>query len=333
MKGILESIGDNLMFALKKDKLIQTAVCVNDRGYSFVTLKDNKTVMLHYHHQFTDKTKKQLARQLANDIERLNLIGERCRLILLPNQYQLLSMDAADVPDDELAKALKWRLKGLVDYPLNDLAVDAFLVPPHGPAGQRKKAFVAATSLSALNKSIALFESAYVDIVEVGIAELALRNICSTIPTQQKNPIIVISLEGEVCQLHLLYQGKLYLARVLPLTQKMANDNTFQAQNMVLEVQRSIDYCLSELKISEPREIILTPSFYQATALLEHLRETLNKEIKLLDLCDHFSMDSALSPEDQQNVLFSLGGAMTLAAKENEPSGTDSGVGDEATGS
>lgn len=296
-------------FQIKSDSC--TSFCLSDKSYSIARVNKKNELSLHKRLEFTNATKASLEKSLAQDIEQFNLIGHPGRLILTPGQYQLLLMDAANVPESELAKALKWRLKGLVDYHLNDLALDAFLVPPHGPASQRKKAFVAATSLTELNAKLKIFESAFIDISEVGIAELSLRNIGTMIPGQIHAPIIIIALDDGGCQLHIFYKNQLYLVRSLPLTLTVANGNTPQAQNILLEIQRSVDYCLSELKIPEPREIIFTPSFCKSTALLNYFREESGKDIRLLDLNDFFKLESEFSLEQQQAVLYAVGGAMS----------------------
>ncbi len=293
------------------------ACCLGDNNYSIVAVQDNKKLLFSIWREFEDKPEL-MAKSFIDDIERLKLIGARCRVVLAPGQYQLLLMDALDVPEDDMAKALRWRLKGLVEYPLNDVAVDAFVVPPHGVVGQRKKVFVAVTLLSVLKKKLDMMESAYLEVDSVGIGELALRNLLELVPNQQAEPVIAISLEKGLCQLQILYRNQLYLVRELAIDQKLIAENDPQSHDILLEIQRSVDYCLSELKLPEPKQIIFTPSFYHAENLMQFLRDELSKEVILLNLADYLEMDPPLTLKEQQDCFYSIGGALTFTEHEPE---------------
>lgn len=299
-------------FKFKIKSTTQTAFCLTETSYSVVTMSTDNRLLLHEYHEFTAKTTPTLAESLIADAKRLHLIGQKCRLVLTPNQYQLVMMDTVDVPETEMAKALKWRLKGLIEYPLNDIAMDAFSIPPHGVAKQQKKAFVAVTSLSKLREKLALFEAAYIDIAEVGITELALEKICALIPLQHNAPIIVISLEAKNAQLHIFYNSQLYLVRVLQLSINFSDENPDHHRSTLLEIQRSIDYCLVTLKIPEPQGIFFTPGFGEAKYLLEYLKVEQTKPIQLIDLNALLSLTEPLTPKDQQDMFNSVGGAITI---------------------
>ena len=295
------------------DKII--ACCLGENSYSIVALQDNKKLLFNIFREFDEKPE-QMVRSFIEDVDRLKLVGSGCRVVLAPGQYQLLLMDALDVPEDDMAKALRWRLKGLVEYPLNDIALDVFVVPAHGVVGQRKKVFVAVTLLSALKKKLDMLEAAFLEVESVGIGEIALRNLLALVPGLQGEPVIAISLEKGLCQLQILHNNALYLVRELALNQKLIDENDPQAQNILLEIQRSIDYCLSELKLPEPKHIVFTPSFYQATSLLQLLRDELSKDIILLNLADYLEMEPPLTLKEQQDCFYGIGGALTYTADE-----------------
>lgn len=302
------------MFGLSfTPKSNRTFTCsLTDHGYS-LTVIQNDELLFCERHDFPNKPFDVIANSFASETERLGLIGEICQVILAPGQYELLLLDALEIPESEMAKAFRWKLKGLVDLPLNDIAVDTFTVPPHGGVGQRKKVFVAVTLLSALKNKLNMFESAYIYVNKVTIAELALRNLVACLPSKNNCPTIVISLEEGICQLHIFYLNQLYLVRQLALTQTIVDENGERTQNILLEIQRSVDYCLSELKLPEPDQIVFTPSFYKATVLFEFLKQELpNKEILLMDLNSFLEPGANIALEDQQKYLYSIGGALVV---------------------
>lgn len=309
------------MFGFKfNQSLKQTlACCLEESSYSISLVDANNRVVIHKHRDFSEKSSlNTLNEALTKDIEHLGLIGLSCRLILTSNQYELLHMDALDVPDEEAPKALRWRLKGLVDYPLNDVAIDVFHIPPHGVAGGRKKIFVAVTPLSALKIKLSTLEMAYLNTDVVTISELALRNFLTFVPLKHEAPVIVIGFQQKSCQLLLFFKNDLYLIRELSLNKKQVEENAPEAQSILLEIQRSMDYCQSELKLPGPRQIYLTPSFHKAGELLQFLRDELSVDVVLIDMNDYLEIEPKLDLESQHNAFYSISGALTPPENEDD---------------
>jgi len=210
------------MFFKKKKKTsdLVLACCVGDDSYSLALVKNNKKVVFSQRHVFSDVNVSEMSKVLASEVERLKLITHDCRLILLPNQYQLISTDALDVPDAEMAQALRWGLKGLSDYDLDDVALDVFPMPKHPPSDVNK-VVVAITPLSTLNERRALLRSSFLEVKQVGIASLMLKKLLllmqSTENIGQDEPVIIVSLFDSKYVVHLLYEGLFHLIRVLEL--------------------------------------------------------------------------------------------------------------------
>ncbi|KTC64613.1 Uncharacterised protein (plasmid) [Legionella adelaidensis] len=303
--------------SIKESKTQRFSCCLGESSYSLAAVSNGKLLFCE-RQDFLNKPFDAMASSFASDIERLGFIGEDCHVVLSPGQYELLQLDALAVPESEMAKAFRWKLKGLIELPLNDIAVDTFSIPPHGVVGQRKKVFVAVTLLSELKNKLNMFESAYLHVPSVTIAQMALRNLLPLMPLKQSSPVIVISLEENICNLYIFLQNQLYLERQLALTKAIVNENGPKAQNILLEIQRSIDYCLSELKLPEPDQIIFTPGFFQASALLDFLKQELPKEIFLMDLRQYLQMDFPMGFEEQTSCLYSIGGALQFSPSVQE---------------
>ena len=59
----------------------------------------------------------------------LPLQQHRCVAVLQRHQYQLLPMDAPDVPRPDWRDAVRWRLKDMVDFPVEDAGIDLLEIP------------------------------------------------------------------------------------------------------------------------------------------------------------------------------------------------------------
>src|SRR6185312_3326243 len=59
----------------------------------------------------------------------LDAVRYECSCLLGPTDYQMLSVDAPNVPAEELKTAIRWRLKDMLDYHVNDATIDVLDVP------------------------------------------------------------------------------------------------------------------------------------------------------------------------------------------------------------
>lgn len=300
------------MFLNKARASAHPLACIlNDHGYSLVSLKNSGHIEFHAHHYFKEASPAILSKCLSDEVNKYRLFDRTCQLILPFGSYELLLMDALNVPEPEMAKALSWQLKGLVDYPLNDIAVDTFMVPEHGIGLKRKKVFVAVALRSKLLAQVALLENAYLRVRGISIAELALSQILSRLPIATTLPLIIINHDNNLCQLHVYFNGQLYLSRHLNINSNIILPNSAAKQDMLLEIQRSIDYCLTELKFPEPKNILFTPSFYQARDLLFFIQEQLDKHVDLIDINALFS-SKPIPADIVPKVFYAIGGAFML---------------------
>lgn len=62
----------------------------------------------------------------------------QCSTLLSPGEYQVLLVEAPNVPQAELKTAIRWRIKDLLDYHVNDATVDVLSVPPNPGGGNER---------------------------------------------------------------------------------------------------------------------------------------------------------------------------------------------------
>jgi len=288
------------------------ASCLGENSYSIAAVTQDKRVLFCQHRVFNDNAVHQMAKSLADDVDRFNLITHSCQLILLPGQYQLILMDALDVPEADMAKALRWSLKGYSDYDLDDVAIDVFLLPLE--TGDQKKALVALTPLSILNKKRAVYESAFLEITVVSIAEIALKKVLTLMrpstPNPDEAPIIVITICDTIRKLHIVYQDQFCLIRDLSSSARPAPDEPAELADIIGELERSIDYCVNKLNLPEPKQLFFTPGFHRAVDYFQTIKEKLALDVSIIDLNDYLKMESPLSLEVQHEVFYSIAGAL-----------------------
>ena len=249
---------------------------------------------------------------LTQLIDTYELANADCTLVLDSLDYQLLMTDQLNVPEDEMAKALKWRIKGLLDYPSDDVVIDAFNVRPHGTAKQREKVFVVASSQKYLHHRLALFEKNLLNLTDVDVAVMAERNIISWLPDNEYTTIL-LSPHSRQCQMTIYHAGEIFLVRRIaididssPINQQHNINETLQ-----LELQRSIDYCVSELKLAEPSTIYLSPHYLSVDGLMDSLTANLTQTIHAIDLSQYLVTSKPIDDYTLKTCWLSLGAAMS----------------------
>lgn len=290
------------------------ACCLDDDSYSIAVVANDKQLLFSQYRTFTENTREQITTALAKDIERLNLLAHPCQLIILPGQYQLILMDALNVPDSEMAKALQWSLKGLSDYALDDVSMDTFLMPSIN-GDDTKKVLVALTPTSLLNKRVSFFQEAYLEVTSAGISAVALKNFLSAMLPKNieevESPIFIISIWKGIRKLHIVYNDTFYLIRELTSSLHPHGDEPVEMANILLEIEHSIEYCINKLNLPEPRQVWFTPGFHEAVSFFNEIEEQFDLITSIIDLNHYLEMTPALTLAEQHLVFYSIVGTFS----------------------
>ncbi len=82
-----------------------------------------------------DQGQEKVLARVASDYD---LERSRCTTVLDASEYSLLLTEAPDVPPDELRAAIRWRIKDLIDFHINDATLDVFDLPGEKAAGRTR---------------------------------------------------------------------------------------------------------------------------------------------------------------------------------------------------
>lgn len=302
------------MFWQKKQPTLLTIACTSNTNHYSLAILENNTQVIFHRNVISQNNLILPIQELTKEIEKLDLIAHDCRLVLLPGQYQLLLMDALHVPETEITKALRWNLKGLSEYDLEDIAIDTFNMPVLEGEGQ-KKILAALTPLSKLNERRALFEGAFLNISSVSIIEMGLKNLWNIIRIKQPHismsPCIIVSTFNSVRKLCIIYQDTFYLIRELTPSKSAVTDETAIWENIQYEIERSIAYFVNQPNLPEPKHLFFVPGFYPGISFLEAIGKKLSLTVELIDLNNYFAIQPPLNIEQQNEVFYSITGALT----------------------
>lgn len=244
------------------------------------------------------------------------LKGVRCTTVLGAGEYQFLQLEAPDVPDEERRSALRWRLKDLVDFPVERASIAVLDIPGAAHAGRTAGVFVAAAPETAVAGCMKRFADAKLELEAIDLPELAQRNVAALFEDANRGlAFLVLDEQGGL--LTLTHRGELFAFRRIDISapQLAEADPDRQRQlleRVALELQRSLDTFDRQFSfISVAR--LLVASTAAVEALQPVLADNLYLPVQLMDLAeaaDFPALPELRSQQRQAQCLTAIGVAM-----------------------
>jgi len=251
----------------------------------------------------------------------MRIAGRQVTTLLAPGEYQFLMVDAPNVPASELKTAIRWRIKDMLSYHVDDATIDVLQIPTgkYG-AGRQQSIFAVAASNVTIQKRIDLFEKAGLKLNVIDIPEMAQRNIAALFE-EDEHALALICFNDAGGMLTVTAGGELYLSRRIEITLGQLGDanNKLRGQNLErveLEVQRSLDYFGRQYHYIPLRKVILAVP--EGTGLEARVAEVAGLPVERLDLAQ--VMDISAVPDLARGdfpveALHALGAAMRQERK------------------
>ncbi len=251
--------------------------------------------------------------------------------------FTLLLVDTPDVDPAELKTAVRWRIKDLIDFHVDDAIIDVFDIPGQEERGRQKLMYVVAARRTAVQAHINQLEGERINLAVIDIPELAMRNIAGLLPEDEIG-VALLYLTSNGGLLTITRQRDLYLSRRLDIGLSQLSvfaaekgnsddegDDVFTLDdgedgsnqplnrafdNIILEVQRSLDYYESHFALPPVACLTLAPMESSIPGMLEYLGEHLGVPVQALDLNKLLQCEQVLSDEMQSHCLLPIGAAL-----------------------
>jgi len=172
------------------------------------------------------------------------LLGERCTTLLWHGQYQLLLTDAPDnadaIPSEELRETTRWRIKEMIDFPVETAGIDVIVLPRVG--SQRAQMWAAVGSREALQSRVHLFQDAKITLEAIDLPDLAQRNLGALFEEPNKG-LALVAFDSKGGRLTVNFQGELFAMRHIdvsgPALGSAQGEGLFE--RVLLDIQRTLD--------------------------------------------------------------------------------------------
>jgi len=253
------------------------------------------------------------AEQLARE---LGFGRYQCSTLLAPGEYQVLMVDAPNVPQAELKTAIRWRIKDMLDYHIDDATVDLLAVPPNPAGGERAQSMYAVTARNeVIQACIGRFDAARIPLTVIDIPETSQRNVAALFERDERG-LAMLHLGRDQGLLTINFRGELMLARRIEvgmqdLTAASGAAREEQFQRVLLELQRTFDHFDRQFAYVPVAKLMLAPD-PEDTGLLEYLAGNLDLPVERARLSAAIAFGSAaeLEPEQEWRLFHLIGAAL-----------------------
>lgn len=187
-----------------------------------------------------------LAEALEDWVGRHRAGRVRTIAVLAPGEYQLAQIEAPPVPAAEMRRAAAWRVRDLIDFPVDQAVVDTFEPPESTQRGQAN-INVAVAHRSAIAERVEQLREAGLELAAIDIPELAQGTVSEHLPDARGGHAL-LALDDADGLITVYRDGEQFLARTLDSGRaRLAADADAAIEALLLEVQRSFDYFESAL--------------------------------------------------------------------------------------
>ncbi|MBU1666501.1 MAG: agglutinin biogenesis protein MshI [Gammaproteobacteria bacterium] len=224
--------------------------------------------------------------------------------------YQTVLIEAPNVPDDELPSALRWKVKDLINFHIDDAVLDHLPVP--GRAGQPPSLYVVAAQAPAVRDLARPYQQADLPLAAIDIREAAQRNLSVRLAPEDY-AVAVLHFDGESGLLTFTFGEDLVLSRRI---EGRGAGGDFLFDRVAMEAQRSVDYFERQFSWLPLAKLYLAP-MPDSALLVRKLAEYLPVGTEVLDLGRLFDLagQERLLDERMQNRVFHLLGAALREAR------------------
>ena len=251
-------------------------------------------------------------KQLGRYIRENGLKKQPCVVVLEDTQYKLFQLPLPSVDDSELKSALRWSIKDLVDFPVEDAVIDVFRVPVQ--EHREEKAYVVATPRDEVLQTINFIRKTGLTLKTIDIEELSLGNIIEQIEGQERG-VAVLHFGQQHGSINLYRDSALYLSRKIDtglerLEEIQAQGTAEQVyESIMLELQRSLDFCESEFVRPAISRLVVAPKHPVLQGFCDYVSSHSGMKIEFLNLAQIYTDSTELNDENQSNCLLAIAAA------------------------
>lgn len=251
---------------------------------------------------------------LARAVKELRIPrAAQCATLLGASDYQIHLMEAPDVSAPELKSAIKWRLKDVIDFPVEEAGYDVLDLPVDRRGGAHNHSvYAVAARKEVLKACVGRFDKAGMPISVIDIPETAQRNVAALYESDDHS-VALLYFDESGGLLTVTHGGELYLSRRLEITLTQLRESQGEARKdlfdrVLLELQRTLDNFERQFSYIVLGRVLVGPE-PEDTGLVAHLIANMDAKVEAVDLRAVIDVprDRGLDPDTQWRLFHLIG--------------------------
>ena len=251
--------------------------------------------------------------------EEKHLEKYRCISLMRSEAYSLHMVEAPDVEEHELREAVRWRIKDMIDFPVEQAVIDVFDIPDQRNSSDM--VYVVVAKNKDVGEQVKLLLNAGFKLASIGIMELAMRNISSLVPDNEKG-VALVHLGRDSGSITLTKKGVLYFTRHLTGSEKLFGQDYSKnitaemegwLDTVIIDVQRSLDFYENQYQQAPTYSVVMVPLLKPIEGVTEYFSSQLGVPVRYLELDKMFEVSKQVDLEKISICLPAIGAAMRSA--------------------
>ena len=262
---------------------------------------------------------------LKQRVTELGLEGVDTVTVLESGKYNIMHVDRPSVGKEELADAVKWKIKDYLSYPVDEAIIDTFSIPgldEHVRAAGWIYAVVAQEG--EIQKMVDTVRNAGLNLVAIDIPEFCLRNLVVQAPASNNQSTGLLHVQPQETLFVLLRGDIMYLTRafeigygdVVPSTGADEFDGLSlegmpsSHENAILQIQRSLDYFDSHYGQASVSQLLVLPNDAELSSFIESLQSNTGLSADSLRISELVELSDAVDERDCNEALLAIGASL-----------------------
>lgn len=253
---------------------------------------------------------------VEQQVQQQNLQNSSCVAVLPDDSYQLMQIEIATLSDSERREAVRWQMGGRIDYPPEEAVIDLYEIAPFN-SEKKPLVYVVSAQQKLLRERVQMIEQSDLSVEVIDASEFALRNICDLYTKDDRGLALLLLLEQRGV-LVIVRNGTLYLVRwlssgmddLLPFADGDYEALTDQLDAIVLEIQRSFDYCESTFHLPMVSRLLVAQTQREIPEVVTYLNDYLATVVESFSFAGVLVVPEESDQLQLNRCLLAIGGAL-----------------------
>jgi len=221
------------------------------------------------------------AQTIVNLAQEQDVAGAICYIVLAHGMYQIAQIDKPNVPENEYSKALGFSAKDFFTISAENQLLDYYQNVSNIP--NHNKLNVVACDKAVISPILEVLQEIDVKLIGISIEDITLTHF---VDEEQAN-LIVFHNPGSQLLLGIVKNGQLCFSRHIHGYDNLhqLSEADFESgvlSNLGLEIQRSIDYAIGQLKLESVANIYVSVQNFDSESIVNTLQELFDIKVSIL---------------------------------------------------